>query len=59
MLLFPEKIFNVPKRVDGVKKSIREFRDNCHDGLPNFLELRGGSFAAIDDEAEIFWVGLA
>jgi hypothetical protein len=58
MLLFPKKIFSAPKRIDGVKKSIREFRDNCHDGLPNFFELGGGSFAAIG-EAEIFWVGLA
>jgi hypothetical protein len=52
-------IFDIPERIDQVEKPIREFRDNCHDGLANLLELGRGSFAARDDEAEVFWVGLA
>jgi hypothetical protein len=54
MLSFLEKIFDVPERINGVKKPIRKFRDNCHDGLPDFLERGRGSFAAADDEAEVF-----
>jgi hypothetical protein len=52
-------IFDIPERIDRVEKPIRKFRDNCHDGLANFLELGRGSFAARDDGAEVFWVGLA
>jgi hypothetical protein len=58
MLSFLEKIFDVPERIDRVEKTIRKFRDNCHDGLPNFLELRRGRFTTENDKAEVFKIGL-
>jgi hypothetical protein len=42
-----------------VEKTIRKFRDNCHNGLPNFLELRRGGFTTKNSEAEVFRISLA
>jgi hypothetical protein len=58
MLSFLEKIFDVPERIDRVEKTIRKFRDNCHDGLPNFLGLGRGGFTTKNDKAGVFGIGL-
>jgi len=47
-----------PKRINGIAKSIGKFRDNFHDSLADFLEFGGRGFAAEDDEAEVFGLGL-
>ena len=42
-----------------MEETIRKFGNNCHNSLPNFLELRRGGFTTRNNEAEVFRISLA